>query len=39
MSVGMVGLQFKDADGLRQDLSRVGINVSADELKHNRMTS
>lgn len=39
VSVGMVGLQFKGADALRQDLSLLGINVSADELNHNWMSS
>ncbi|XP_021734403.1 flavin mononucleotide hydrolase 1, chloroplatic-like [Chenopodium quinoa] len=39
VSVGMVGLQFKGADVLRKDLSLLGLNVSADELSHNWMSS
>ncbi|XP_021680594.2 flavin mononucleotide hydrolase 1, chloroplatic isoform X3 [Hevea brasiliensis] len=29
--VGIVGLHFKSANMLREDLSRIGINISADE--------
>ncbi|XP_019104422.1 flavin mononucleotide hydrolase 1, chloroplatic [Beta vulgaris subsp. vulgaris] len=39
ISAGMVGLQFKGADVLRQDLSLLGINVSAEEIKHHETTS
>lgn len=39
VSVGMVGLQFKGADELRQDLSLLGINISANELKYNWTSS
>ncbi|CAO2832564.1 unnamed protein product [Amaranthus hypochondriacus] len=31
---GIIGLQFKGADVLRQDLSRLGVNIAAEELNH-----
>ncbi|KAF2309630.1 hypothetical protein GH714_004378 [Hevea brasiliensis] len=31
IEVGIVGLHFKSANMLREDLSRIGINISADE--------
>ena len=34
VNVGLVGLQFKGADVLRQDLSRLGVSISAHELSH-----
>ncbi|KAL9234881.1 hypothetical protein vseg_009697 [Gypsophila vaccaria] len=32
VNAGMVGLQFKDADVLRQQLSSLGVNISSEEL-------
>ncbi|KAL2941577.1 Flavin mononucleotide hydrolase 1 chloroplatic [Bienertia sinuspersici] len=39
VSAGMVGLQFKGADVLRQDLSLLGINTSSNALNYDRMSS
>ena len=31
---GIIGLQFKGADVLRQDLSRLGVNIAVEELNN-----
>lgn len=36
IGVGIVGLQFKNAETLRQDLSLVGIDVSDSQDNHNQ---